>query len=55
MKRLHTTVEEYNMRATSYKSVSGFVPSALRPDPASQDFRYARNVMKNGNFWKDSF
>jgi len=45
MKRLHTTVEEYNMRAMSYNRVY----------LASQDFRYARNVMKIGNFWKDSF
>ncbi len=28
-------------------SGSGFVPSALRPNPASQDFRYARNVIRH--------
>ncbi len=32
MKRLHTTVEEYNMRATSYKSVSGFAGLQIRSE-----------------------
>jgi len=32
--------------STAYNSVSGFVPSALRPNPAL-DFRYVRNVIHN--------
>jgi len=34
------------VNALGQQSVSGFVPSALRPNSASLDFRYARNVVR---------
>ena len=36
---------------TTLKGVSGFEPSALRQNPASQDFKYARKVRQNRAVW----